>query len=57
MDGFFTEETAYILNSYLLNKIISEAYTAGLVLPDTRTTPYINTIPPSLKLNHLVIKI
>ena len=32
--------------SYLLNKVISEAYTAGLVLPDTRTTPYINTIPP-----------
>ena len=31
--------------SYLLNKIITEAYTAGLVLPDTRTTPYVNTIP------------
>ena len=31
--------------SYLLNKVVSEAYTAGLVLPDTRTTPYINTIP------------
>ena len=31
--------------SYLLNKVISKAYTAGLVLPDTRTTPYINTIP------------
>ena len=31
--------------SFLLNKIISEAYTSGLVLPDTRTTPYINTIP------------
>ena len=35
--------------SFLLNKIISEAYTAGLVLPDTRTTPYINTIPPELE--------
>ena len=35
--------------SYLLNKVISEAYTAGLVLPDTRTTPYINTIPPELE--------
>ena len=31
--------------SYLLNKIIGQAYKAGLVLPDTRTTPYINTIP------------
>jgi pyruvate dehydrogenase E1 component len=36
--------------SYLLNKVISEAYTAGLVLPDTRTTPYINTIPPELEI-------
>jgi len=35
--------------SYLLNKVISEAYTAGLVLPDTRTTPYINTIPTELE--------
>jgi pyruvate dehydrogenase E1 component len=35
--------------SYLLNKVISKAYTAGLVLPDTRTTPYINTIPPELE--------
>ena len=35
--------------SYLLNKIISEAYSAGLVLPDSRTTPYINTIPPELE--------
>jgi pyruvate dehydrogenase E1 component len=35
--------------SYLLNKVISEAYTAGLILPDTRTTPYINTIPPELE--------
>ena len=35
--------------SYLLNKIISEAYSAGLVLPDTKTTPYINTIPPELE--------
>ena len=35
--------------SYLLNKIISEAYAAGLVLPDTKTTPYINTIPPELE--------
>ena len=26
--------------SYLLNKVVSKAYTAGLVLPDTRTTPY-----------------
>ena len=34
--------------SYLLNKLITEAYTAGLVLPDTRTTPYVNTIPTEL---------
>ena len=31
--------------SYLLNKVINQAYKSGLVLPDTRTTPYINTIP------------
>jgi len=31
--------------SYLLNQVIGQAYKAGLVLPDTRTTPYINTIP------------
>jgi len=36
--------------SYLLNKVISKAYTAGLVLPDTRTTPYINTIPTELEI-------
>jgi len=36
--------------SYLLNKVVSQAYTSGLVLPDTRTTPYINTIPPELEL-------
>ena len=30
---------------YLLKKVIDEAYTQGLTLPDTRTTPYINTIP------------
>ena len=36
--------------SYLLNKVISNAYTAGLVLPDTRTTPYINTIPTELEI-------
>jgi pyruvate dehydrogenase E1 component len=35
--------------SYLLNKVVSEAYTAGLILPDTRTTPYINTIPTELE--------
>ena len=35
--------------SFLLKKVISQAYTAGLVLPDTRTTPYINTIPPELE--------
>ena len=35
--------------SYLLNQVISKAYTAGLVLPDTRTTPYINTIPTELQ--------
>ena len=29
--------------SYLLNKVIDQAYKSGLVLPDTRTTPYINT--------------
>ena len=28
---------------YLLKKVIDEAYTQGLTLPDTRTTPYINT--------------
>ena len=32
---------------YLLKKVIDEAYTQGLILPDTRTTPYINTIPAS----------
>ena len=32
--------------SYLLNKVINQAYKSGLVLPDTRTTPYMNTIPP-----------
>jgi pyruvate dehydrogenase E1 component len=32
--------------SYLLSQIVDKAYKAGLVLPDTRTTPYINTIPP-----------
>ena len=32
--------------SFLLNKVIGQAYKSGLVLPDTRTTPYINTIPP-----------
>ena len=30
---------------YLIKKIIDEAYSEGLTLPDTRTTPYINTIP------------
>ncbi len=30
---------------FLLKKVIDEAYTQGLILPDTRTTPYINTIP------------
>ena len=30
---------------YILKKIIDVAYSKGLVLPDTRTTPYINTIP------------
>ena len=30
---------------YLLKKVIDEAYIQGLILPDTRTTPYINTIP------------
>jgi len=32
--------------SYLLSKVIDQAYKSGLVIPDTRTTPYINTIPP-----------
>jgi pyruvate dehydrogenase E1 component len=36
--------------SFLLNKVVSEAYSAGLVLPDTRTTPYINTIPTELQI-------
>ena len=35
--------------SFLLSKVVSEAYTAGLVLPDTRTTPYVNTIPTELE--------
>ena len=35
--------------SYLLNRVITEAYTAGLVLPDTKTTPYVNTIPTELE--------
>jgi pyruvate dehydrogenase E1 component len=35
--------------SYLLNKVVSVAYTSGLILPDTRTTPYINTIPTELE--------
>jgi pyruvate dehydrogenase E1 component len=35
--------------SYLLNKVVSAAYTSGLILPDTRTTPYINTIPTELE--------
>ena len=43
------ENDGPIRASYLLNKIISEAYSAGLVLPDTKTTPYINTIPPELE--------
>jgi len=34
--------------SYLLNKVIDQAYKSGLVIPDTRTTPYINTIPPEV---------
>ena len=32
--------------SFLLNKVITQAYKSGLVLPATRTTPYINTITP-----------
>jgi len=36
--------------SYLLNKVIEQAYKSGLVLPDTRTTPYINTIPPEAEI-------
>ncbi len=43
------ENDGPIRASYLLNKIVSEAYAAGLVLPDTKTTPYINTIPPELE--------
>ena len=43
------ENDGPIRASYLLNKIVSEAYAAGLVLPDTRTTPYVNTIPPELE--------
>ena len=33
----------------MLNKVIDQAYKSGLVLPDTRTTPYINTIPPEIE--------
>ncbi|MDB9705475.1 pyruvate dehydrogenase (acetyl-transferring), homodimeric type [Pelagibacteraceae bacterium] len=36
--------------SFLLNKVIGQAYKSGLVLPDTRTTPYINTIPPEAEI-------
>ena len=36
--------------SYLLSKVIDQAYKSGLVLPDTRTTPYINTIPPEAEI-------
>ena len=36
--------------SYLLNKVVELAYKSGLVLPDTRTTPYINTIPPGAEI-------
>ena len=36
--------------SYLLNKVIDQAYKSGLVLPDTRTTPYINTIQPEAEI-------
>jgi len=36
--------------SFLLNKVINQAYKSGLVLPDTRTTPYINTIPPDAEI-------
>ena len=36
--------------SFLLNKVINQAYKSGLVLPDTRTTPYINTIPPEAEI-------
>ena len=36
--------------SYLLNKVIDQAYKSGLLLPDTRTTPYINTIPPEAEI-------
>ena len=36
--------------SYILNKVIDQAYKSGLVLPDTRTTPYINTIPPEAEI-------
>ncbi|MAH89982.1 MAG: pyruvate dehydrogenase (acetyl-transferring), homodimeric type [Candidatus Pelagibacter sp.] len=39
--------------SYLLNKVIDQAYKAGLVLPDTRTTPYINTIPPEAEVKSI----
>ena len=36
--------------NYILNKVVSQAYKAGLILPDTRTTPYINTIPVELEI-------
>ena len=36
--------------NYILNKVVSQAYKAGLILPDTRTTPYINTIPIELEI-------
>jgi len=43
------ENDGSVRASYILNKVVSEAYSAGLVLPDTRTTPYINTIPTELE--------
>ena len=47
------ENDGYSRASYLLNKVIDQAYKSGLVLPDTRTTPYINTIPPEAEIKSL----
>ena len=47
-----------IVLDYLLKKLIDEAYKEGSHKPLTRTTPYINTIPPDdPKLSLQVIKI
>ena len=43
--------------SYLLNKVIDQAYKSGLVLPDTRTTPILIPFRLKPRLSQLAIKI